>query len=52
MGAAPRMHGLEVLVQPFDVLAPEIYPALEAEVADLARFLDVQTALRVLPPPL
>jgi hypothetical protein len=50
--SARQGHGLEVLVQPFNMLAPEVYPALEAEVADLARFLGVQTALRVLTPPL
>jgi len=38
---------LEVVVEPFDRLAPEVYPGLEAEVADLARFLEVEASLQV-----
>src|SRR5262249_39743881 len=38
---------LEVVVEPFDQLAPEVYPGLEAEVADLARFLEVEASLQV-----
>lgn len=34
---------LDVVVEPFDELAPEVQAALEAEVADLARFLGVQS---------
>ncbi len=38
---------MDVLVEPFERLAPEVYPALEAEVTDLARFLDMKTSLYV-----
>jgi DNA glycosylase AlkZ-like len=38
---------LNVIVEPFDQLAPEVYPGLEAEVADLARFLEVEASLQV-----
>ena len=42
-----KKNHLEVIVEPFDQLAPEVYPGLEAEVADLARFLEVQASLQV-----
>jgi hypothetical protein len=42
-----KKNHLDVIVEPFDQLAPEVYPGLEAEVTDLARFLRVQTSLRV-----
>src|SRR5437868_9899941 len=45
-----QKNHLDVLVEPFDQLAPEVYAGLEAEVADLARFLGVQAALHVMPP--
>ncbi len=41
---------LEVIVEPFDQLAPEVYPGLEAEVADLARFLEVKASLQMTAP--
>ncbi len=34
---------LDVIVEPFDHLAPKVHAGLEAEVADLARFLEVKT---------
>lgn len=45
-----RKNHLDVQVEPFGELAPEIYPALEAEAVDLGRFLEMQTALSVVPP--
>lgn len=42
---------LEVVVEPFQPLAPETLPGLEAEVSDLARFLETTAALRLLPVP-
>ncbi len=42
-----KKNHLEVIVEPFDQLAPEVYPGLEAEVADLARFLEVKASLQV-----
>lgn len=42
-----KKNHLDVIVEPFDQLAPAVYPGLEAEVADLARFLQVQVSLRV-----
>ncbi len=41
---------LDVLVEPFYQLAPEVYAGLEAEAADLARFLGVQASLHVMMP--
>jgi len=38
---------LEVIVEPFDRFAPEVYPGLDAEVADLARFLEVEASLQL-----
>jgi uncharacterized protein YcaQ len=38
-----KRNYLDVVVEPFDELAPEVYAGLEAEVADLARFLGVQS---------
>ncbi len=40
-----KKNHLDVVVEPFDRLAPEVHEGLEAEVTDLARFLDVQTYL-------
>lgn len=37
-----KRNYLDVGVEPFDELAPEVHAGLEAEVADLARFLGVQ----------
>jgi uncharacterized protein YcaQ len=42
-----KKNHLDVIVEPFDQLAPEVYPGLEAEVTDLARFLEVQASLHV-----
>jgi hypothetical protein len=42
-----KKNHLDVIVEPFDQLAPEVYPGLEAEVADLARFLEVGVSLQV-----
>ncbi len=42
---------LEVILQPFDQLPPDLQPGLQAEIADLGRFLEVETALQVMPPP-
>jgi len=44
-----KKNHLDVLVEPFDQLAPGVYPGLEAEVADLARFLEVEASLQVNP---
>jgi hypothetical protein len=41
---------LEVQVQPFERLAGEILPLLEAEAADLGRFLGDQSALALAEP--
>lgn len=38
---------LEVQVEPFERLAPRVYPGLEAEVADLARFLGMAAKVYV-----
>jgi len=40
-----QKNRLDVLVEPFEQLAPGVQPGLEAEVADLARFLEVQARL-------
>lgn len=42
---------LDVILQPFDQLSPELKSGLQAEVTDLGRFLGVQTALQVISPP-
>lgn len=38
---------LEVLVEPFERLAPEVYAGLEAETEDIARFLGMKAMLRL-----
>ncbi len=43
-GQQQKNH-LNVLVEPFGSLAPEVYAGLEAEVADIGRFLGVQASL-------
>ena len=43
-----KKNHLDVVVEPFDQLAPEVHQGLEAEVTDLARFLDAQATLHVL----
>lgn len=42
-----KKNHLQVIVEPFDQLPPEVYPGLEAEVADLARFLQVPALFQV-----
>src|SRR5215472_750368 len=42
-----KKNYLEVIVEPFDQLTPEVYPGLEAEVADLARFLEMPASFQV-----
>ncbi len=42
-----KKNHLDVIVEPFDQLAPAVYPGLEVEVTDLARFLEVQASLHV-----
>lgn len=45
-----KKDGLEVLVEPFEALAPQVHPGLEAELLDLARFLGVQARLEISAP--
>jgi hypothetical protein len=40
-----KKNHLDVVVEPFDQLVPDVHHGLEAEVTDLSRFLDVQTYL-------
>jgi hypothetical protein len=42
-----KKNHLDVIVEPFDQLSPGVYPGLEAEVADLARFLEMEVSLQV-----
>ncbi len=42
-----QKNHLDILVEPFDTLTPEIQLGLEAEVSDLGRFLGVQSALHI-----
>ncbi|TME06228.1 MAG: winged helix DNA-binding domain-containing protein [Chloroflexi bacterium] len=46
-----QKNRLDVLLEPFDQLAPEVQPGVEAEVADLGRFLGVQTTSQLMPSP-
>lgn len=41
---------LEVILQPFDQLPPDLQPGLQAEVTDLGRFLGIHAALQVISP--
>ncbi len=41
---------LEVILQPFDQLPPDLQPGLQAEITDLGRFLGVQATLEVISP--
>jgi hypothetical protein len=43
----PRRHHVDVVVEPFAPLAPALHPALEAEAADLSRFLAVPLRLHI-----
>jgi Winged helix DNA-binding domain len=45
-----QKNHLDVRIEPFDPLAPELQSGLEAEVADIGRFLGVQVSLQVMPP--
>jgi hypothetical protein len=42
-----RKSQLAVIVEPFEKLAPEVYAGLEAEIGDLARFLEVPIEMQV-----
>lgn len=42
-----QKNGFDVIVEPFDQLAPEVHAGLEAEVSDIARFLAISTTLQV-----
>jgi len=46
-----RKNQLDILLEPFNHLPTEVHPGLEAEVIDLARFLDIKTALYLEPAP-
>jgi hypothetical protein len=46
----PQKNHLDVIVEPFGYLAPKVDAGLEAEVVDLARFLEVKTMLFVMSP--
>lgn len=41
-----QKNHLDIRVEPFDQLPPDIHPGLEAEVTDVARFLGVDATLR------
>ncbi len=41
---------LEVQVEPFEPLAPEISAGMETEISELARFLEAKASLRVMTP--
>jgi len=45
-----QKNHVDVMVEPFDPLAPELHPGLEAEVTDLSRFLGLKTTLHVMTP--
>jgi uncharacterized protein YcaQ len=38
---------MDIMVEPFEPLVPQVYPGIEAEAADLARFMGVQTSLHM-----
>jgi len=40
-----KNNHLDVVAEAFEPLVPQVYPGLEAEVADIARFLGVQGSL-------
>lgn len=48
--SARRRDRLEVTIEPFAAFPPEILPGLEAEAADVTRFLGAVADLRVAPP--
>jgi hypothetical protein len=43
--------GLDCVIEPFQPLASETLPGLEAEISDLARFLEKTVVMRLLPSP-
>ena len=45
-----QKNHLDVRIEPFSSLAPEVQAGLEAEVADIGRFLGVQAKLQMMPP--
>jgi len=45
-----QKNSLDVVLEPFEELAAEIQPELEAEVQDIARFLGAPARLQVIPP--
>lgn len=45
-----QKNRLDVMLEPFDILSPEVQPGLQAEVTDVGRFLKVETTLQVMPP--
>ncbi len=46
-----QKNHLDILLEPFNQLPPEVQPGLEAEVVDLARFLGTKTILHLETPP-
>ncbi len=44
----PQKSRLDVTIEPFEQLAPDMLPALEAEISDLARFLGQEVALQIM----
>lgn len=45
-----QKSSVDVVLEPFEELASDVLPALEAEVVDIARFLGVPAGLRVMTP--
>jgi hypothetical protein len=45
-----QKHRLDVLLQPFNQLPPDLQPGLQAEITDLGRFLGTHAALQVISP--
>lgn len=45
-----RRDRLDVIVEPFAALAPDVYPGLEAEAADVGRFYETRAELVVRQP--
>lgn len=46
----PQKNHLNVQIEPFGPLAPEIHVGLEVEIVDIGRFLGVDALLQVMPP--
>jgi hypothetical protein len=47
---AKKRDSLDVVVEPFDVLVPDLLPGLEEEVDDVGRFLGMPASMRVVAP--